>query len=570
LAGLDRLPVRHLRTAISWCDWMSEGGEEWYAWLVPQLLERFEVLPCFLYTPPELGILPKTSSPPRDPQLYGEFVEMVLGRFDGRFKHVELWNEPNNYIEWDWTIDPEWTIFAEMIGGAAERASKLGVKPVLGGMSPFDPNWLDLMFKRGALEHVDVIGVHGFPGTWEAVWEGWDTHIDRVREVCDRHGSKARIWVTECGFSTWAHDEFRQLTTLVELAEAPADRVYWYSVQDLAPERETLDGFHADERAYHFGLQRTNGEAKLIGRVLAAGGLPAVREMVEFATQAGDAVTVLDNLSRAGSERRLRQLKLRHGELVRAEVGDVRDVFALRRCLRGCTAVHHLAATIPAEAPLAVPDDLDVNVRATVMLLEEVRRLDEPPAVVFASSSAVYAPAGPFASAKRAADQYVLDYARTFGLSTCCLRLGAVYGPHQSGEEEHGWLGAMPLAAAQRAPVVVFGDGRDVRDLLYVDDAVDALMRAMARTRGSEGAAFDVGGGERNSATVRQLVELVSGFDPAPARFERLPWPATEPTRYVSDNSQFAAATGWSPSVTIEEGFARVHAWVSDEPALTT
>jgi CDP-paratose 2-epimerase len=442
---------------------------------------------------------------------------------------------------------------------------------------------------------MDVIGVHGFPGTWEAVWEGWDTHIDRVQEVCDRHGSKARIWVTECGFSTWAHDEFRQLTTLVELAEAPADRVYWYSVQDLAPERETLDGFHADERAYHFGLQRTSGEPKLIGRVLGAGGLPAVREMVEFSTHAADdpgprvletggagfigmhlvdrlasegqAVTVLDNLSRAGSERRLRELKLRHGDLVRAEVGDVRDVFALRRCLRGCTAVHHLAATIPTDAPLAVPDDLDVNVRATVALLEEVRRLEDPPPVVFASSSVVYAPAGPFACAKAAADSYVRDYARTFGLSTCCLRLGAVYGPQQSGEEEQGWLGAMPLAAANRAALVVFGDGRDVRDLLYVDDAVDALVRAIATTARSEGASFDAGGGEQNAASVGELTELVGRFDPAPARVERLPWPATEPSRYVSDNSEFAVATGWSPSVSIEDGFARVHAWVSDEPA---
>jgi CDP-paratose 2-epimerase len=590
LAGLEHVPVRQLRTGISWCDWMSEGGDEWYAWLLPLLLERFEVLPCFLYTPPALGILPKTSSPPRQPQLYGKFVEMVLKRFEGSFQHVELWNEPNNYIEWDWTIDPEWTIFAEMIGGAAERASKLGVRPVLGGMSPFDPNWLDLMFKRRALEHVEVIGVHGFPGTWEAVWDGWDTHIDRVQEVCDRHGSDARIWVTECGFSTWAHDEFRQLTTMVELAEAPADRVYWYSVEDLAPERDTLDGFHADERAYHFGLQRTSREPKLLGRVLMAGGLPTVREMVELATHGeddagartlvtggagfigmhlvarlaadGKAVTVLDNLSRPGSEQRLRSLKLHFGDLVRIEVGDVRDVFALRRCVQGCDAVFHLAATIPTDAPLAVPDDLDVNLRATVTLLEELRRLDAPPPLVFSSSSAIYAPAGPFACAKRAADEYVLDYARTFGLQTCSLRFGAVYGPHQSGDEEHGWLGAMPRAAAEGAPVVVFGDGRDVRDLLYVDDAVDALARAA----GLDGA-YDVGGGDEQAAPVAALVGLVKRLGPEPPRFERLPWPPTEPSRYVSDYSAFAAVTGWKPAVSIEEGFARVHAWVSDEPA---
>jgi CDP-paratose 2-epimerase len=126
LEGLAGLPVKHLRTAISWCDWTLDGGEDWYRWLLPKLTEHFDVLPCFLYTPPALGIMPKTSSPPRDPQAYGEFVEMVLRRHEGEFPYVELWNEPNNYIEWDWTIDPEWTIFAEMIAGAARRASDVG------------------------------------------------------------------------------------------------------------------------------------------------------------------------------------------------------------------------------------------------------------------------------------------------------------------------------------------------------------------------------------------------------------------------------------------------------------
>jgi CDP-paratose 2-epimerase len=196
LDALDALAISRLRTSISWCDWCSDGGEDWYGWLLPRLLDRVEVLPCFLYTPPALGIMPKTSSPPREPHRYGEFVESVLRAYRDRFDYVELWNEPNNYIEWDWTIDPEWTIFARMIAGAASRAAALGVRSVLGGMSPFDPNWLDLMYKRGALEHVDVIGVHGFPGTWEAVWDGWDAHVARVEEVIARHGARQRVSIS--------------------------------------------------------------------------------------------------------------------------------------------------------------------------------------------------------------------------------------------------------------------------------------------------------------------------------------------------------------------------------------
>jgi CDP-paratose 2-epimerase len=306
-----------------------------------------------------------------------------------------------------------------MIAGAAERAAKLEVQTVLGGMSPFDPNWLHLMFERGALEHVDVIGVHGFPGTWEAVWEGWDVHVERVREVIERHGGGKRIWVTEAGYSTWAHDEFGQLNTLVDLVQAPAERVYWYSLEDLAPEHETLDGFHCDERAYHFGLRRCTGESKLVYRVLRDRGIPGVREMVNFSTNRrsparggvlitggagfigtnlgdrlasmGTPVTVLDSLTRPGVEHNLRWLKRKHGNLVRVEVGDVRDVFAVRRAMEGAHRVFHLAAQVAVTTSLDYPRaDHEVNLQGTLNVLEEARRVDPTPAIVFTSTNKVY------------------------------------------------------------------------------------------------------------------------------------------------------------------------------------
>ncbi len=624
LEGLRGLPARRLRTSISWCDWLSEGGEEWYAWLLPRLTEHASVLPCFLYTPPALGIIPKTSSPPRDPQQYGEFVELVLRSHPGRFPYVELWNEPNNYIEWDWTIDPEWKIFAEMIAGAASRAAKLGVKSVLGGMSPFDPNWLDLMYKRGALEHVDVIGVHGFPGTWEAVWDGWDTHVERVEQVIDQHRGAQRIWITEAGYSTWAHDELGQCKTLVDLAQAPAERVYWYSLQDLAPERETLDGFHCDERAYHFGARRAGGEPKLLDRVLRERGVSGVRELVRFSTPAGAApeggvlitggagfigtnlgdrlasqgtpVTVLDSLTRPGVEENVRWLKRKHGELVRVEVGDVRDVFAVRRAMASCRRVFHLAAQVAVTTSLQQPrQDLDINVQGTINVLEEARRLPAPPAVVFTSTNKVYGrlaglelrAAGqgyepvdeltrargiserqaldfcsPYGCSKGAADQYVLDYAHSYGLPTCVVRMSCIYGPHQHGTEDQGWVAHFVLSALRGEPLTIYGDGRQVRDLLYVEDLVEALLVASTDPATLTGEAFNLGGGPRNAVSVGAVIEMIGSLTGQAPVTEWGQWRAADQRYYVSDTAAFQSLTGWKPRVSVQEGIARLYEWL--------
>ncbi len=627
LEAISALPVSSLRTSISWCDWMRPGGEEWYRWLLPRLTEQVEVLPCFLYTPPDLGIQPKSSSPPRDPSAYGEFVEMVLSQYGERFPYVELWNEPNNYIEWDWTIDPEWRIFAEMIGAAAERAAKLGARSVLGGMSPFDPNWLDLMFRRGALEHVDVIGVHGFPGTWEAVWDGWSRHIERVQEVIDRHRARQQIWITEAGYSTWAHDELGQLRTLVDLAEAPAQRVYWYSLEDLAFEQETLDGLHCDERAYHFGLRRHGGEPKLLARVLADRGVPGVREMVGFASGrrepegdgvlitggagfigtnladrlAGDGipVTVLDSLARPGVEDNLRWLKRKHPDLIGVEVGDVRDVFALRRAMAGCHRVFHLAAQVAVTTSLQRPrQDLDVNVQGTINVLEEARRCQQPPAIVFTSTNKVYGQleglelrrgpdryepvaqtlgargiselqrlqfCSPYGCSKGAADQYVLDYAHSYGIPTCVMRMSCIYGPHQHGTEDQGWVAHFLLAALRGEPITVFGDGAQTRDLLYVSDLVEALLAASCDGRALEGRAFNMGGGPGNAASVLEVIELIGELLGRRPQIRWDDWRVADQRYYVSDTSSFTELTGWRPRVPLGTGLAGLHGWLSGE-----
>ena len=106
LADLRRLGVKNLRTAVSWADWYTPKGKEWYGWLLPRLADEVNILPCFLYTPPSLGVVPKTAAPPRKPKAFADFLDLMISRFGTYFDWVELWNEPNNLLDWDWRLDP--------------------------------------------------------------------------------------------------------------------------------------------------------------------------------------------------------------------------------------------------------------------------------------------------------------------------------------------------------------------------------------------------------------------------------------------------------------------------------
>jgi CDP-paratose 2-epimerase len=149
LADLKALGVKGLRTGISWADWHTRKAEEWYGWLLPRLAAEVNLLPCVLYTPPSLGLVPKTAAPPREPKTYADFLDLLITHFGTHFEWVELWNEPNNLLDWDWRLDPEWWVFSEMVGDAAYWVRRRGKKTVLAGMCPTDPHWLALMCERG-------------------------------------------------------------------------------------------------------------------------------------------------------------------------------------------------------------------------------------------------------------------------------------------------------------------------------------------------------------------------------------------------------------------------------------
>jgi CDP-paratose 2-epimerase len=160
-----------------------------------------------------------------------------------------------------------------MLRDAAETARMLGVPTVLGGIIPVDPAWLDLMAAAGALEKMDVIAIHGFPQMWwndypnwdwHQHWHGWEEKLEKVAP----HAAGRPVWITETGLATWdliggCEDRFElQIQMLDQALAAPAERVYWYTLIDLDPSREAIEGFHVDENEYHLGLVRFDGARK--------------------------------------------------------------------------------------------------------------------------------------------------------------------------------------------------------------------------------------------------------------------------------------------------------------------
>jgi CDP-paratose 2-epimerase len=630
LADLPALGIERLRTFVSWADHHVEGVEAWYDWLLPRLASAAELLPCVTYTPPSLGIEARSSSPPREAKWYADFLDCFVDRHGRHFEWVELWNEPNNLNDWDWLLDADWSRFGEMIGAAAYWMHERGKKTVLGGMCPLDANWLRLMAGRGVLDHIDAVGVHGFPGTWSSRWPGWDAVLDKAEAALQASGLTPALWITEVGHSTWNHREAEQVRTLQAATRSRAERVYWYAYQDLDPDVESQEGFHFDERHYHLGLRTWNGAPKLAHRALAsaaegsaAEGLadlerlleaPAVRSarpravliggagfvginLADRLAQLRNGILVYDSLARPGVEENLDWLRRRHGSRIDVAIADVRDFYTLRDAVRRAESVHHFAAQVAVTTSLDDPaQDFEVNARGTLNLLEALRAQPSPPPLLFTSTNKVYGEVctladleetptryllrpsagaqrpgfgedqplefcSPYGCSKGVADQYVLDYARIFGLPAVVFRMSCIYGPHQFGNEEQGWVAHFLLSALRGQPITIYGNGKQVRDVLFVDDLVNAFLLAGQNMPALCGRAFNIGGGADNTLSLLELVRHIEqtwrvsiDLSFAPAR------PGDQPY-YVSDCGRFETATGWRAEVHPEVGLMRLAQW---------
>ena len=310
--------------------------------------------------------------------------------------------------------------------------------------------------------------------------------------------------------------------------------------------------------------------------------------------RAGRQVRIYDNLSRSGAQQNLRWLRAVHGSRLQFHRGDVRNAADIRAVLADIGTVFHLAAQVAVTTSLADPrEDFSVNAGGTLNLLEEIRRAGRPIGLVFTSTNKVYGaledipltalsarydPASgvsaidetrplsfysPYGCSKGTADQYVLDFARGYSVHAAVFRMSCIYGPHQYGTEDQGWVAHFLIQALQGMPVTIYGDGKQVRDLLYIDDLIDALLCAEDRLPQIAGQAFNIGGGPDNTMSLIELIERVMALNGSPPVVAYGPWRVGDQRWYVSNPDKFERATGWRPKITVENGLRLLYEWLS-------
>lgn len=309
----------------------------------------------------------------------------------------------------------------------------------------------------------------------------------------------------------------------------------------------------------------------------------------------GHHVVVMDDLSRRGTDKNLEWLQSQ-GPVVFERV-DIRERKALEERMnehRDAGAVVHLAAQVAVTTSVVDPrTDFEINALGTFNVLEAVRRSCPEAAVLYASTNKVYGSLphaevkevggryafarhmhgvsedepldfhSPYGCSKGAADQYVLDYARIYGLRTVSLRQSCIYGRRQFGIEDQGWVAWFVIATVLGKPISIYGDGKQVRDVLFVDDLVELYDACIANIDRVKGNAYNVGGGPKNQLS---LLELLDDLRRRTGKKLEVTHAAVRPGDqpvFVADVRKAERDLGWSPKTTADRGVAELFAWVN-------
>ncbi len=312
----------------------------------------------------------------------------------------------------------------------------------------------------------------------------------------------------------------------------------------------------------------------------------------------GDAVRVLDNCSRAGTEKNRAHLeRVGAGSSLDLVDGDVRDASLVAGLAAEVDVIFHLAAQVAVTGSVVDPrTDFEINALGTLNVLEGARLSGRRPLVVYSSTNKVYGgledlavertllryvlpafPDGipesravdfhsPYGCSKGAGDLYTIAYARIYGIPTVVFRQSCIYGPWQYGNEDQGWIAHFLIRALRGAPITLYGDGLQVRDILFVDDLLELYDAVLGARDTVAGRAYNVGGGPGITVSLLEFVQHLRDAERLDLTVSHGDWRPDDQRVYISDVRRARADLGWSPSTTLAEGTRRLREWLEAGP----
>lgn len=315
----------------------------------------------------------------------------------------------------------------------------------------------------------------------------------------------------------------------------------------------------------------------------------------------GEVVTIYDNLSRAGAPINLDWLRNQHGsdsfELVR---GDVEDADLIRQAASGADVIVHLAGQVAVTTSVQDPrHDFESNALGTFNVLEAARLSGKDPVVIYASTNKVYGgmddlaivetgdryiyrdhPQGipetrtldfhsPYGCSKGTGDQYTLDYHRIYGLRTLVMRQSCIYGPRQFGIEDQGWVAWFLIAAELGWPITIYGNGKQVRDILYIEDLLDAYDLGIENIDAVAGQAFNTGGGPQKTISIwKEFGPLLEDIHSRKIEIDTKEWRPGDQRVFIANIDKAKAELGWEPKINVEDGIRNLAEWVHSHRTL--
>jgi len=334
-------------------------------------------------------------------------------------------------------------------------------------------------------------------------------------------------------------------------------------------------------------------------RILITGGAGFVgSNLADFFLKNDSEVLCFDNLYRKGTEKNLEWLKENHKKNFSFIKGDIRSFDSLKEASRDVDVIFHTAAQTAVTTSLKDPrNDFEINALGTFNLLEAARQSNTDPIIIYTSTNKVYGDNvnaiplkeketryefddekfklgipedfstdadehTPYGCSKYLGDVYMRDYYKIFGLKTITFRMSCIYGTRQFGNEDQGWVVHFIISSIFDKPLTIFGDGKQVRDILFISDLVNLFDIAIEKINKIKGQTFNIGGGSKNTCSLLELIQLIDELTDKKSKITHDDWRPSDQKVYISNISKVKKEINWEPEISVKEGVKKLIEWV--------